>query len=282
MTTIQHSRHLCEVAEEAARAVRDPLLEAFRSNMSISFKRDLHDAVTVHDKAAEEVIIRTIMEQEPDSSIVGEEGGMIGHGSVEWHVDPIDGTSNFSRGLALWCVSIAAVVDGEVVAAVIFDPVADDLFSADLSGAFRNGDRLHSAAAAQARRSTVVGSYPVAIDVERDGDRAHEYHETLLREFFAVRNIGSGALCLAFVAAGWADVTFNVDTNSWDVAAGSFILEQAGGHYIGYNAGVPTKGPDKFRAPDYIAYGAGPGYPVLEDIIVTISRDRAAARRPVY
>lgn len=276
---IQQSEHLCEIAKQAALAVRGLLLKAFRSNMSISFKRDMHDAVTVHDKVAEEIIVRIIMDGEPDSTIVGEEGGLIGHGSVEWHVDPIDGTSNFSRGLALWCVSIAAVVGGEVVAAVIYDPVADDLFSADLTGAFRNGKPIHAVAAPQAEGATIVGSYPVAIDVQRDGHQAHEYHETLLREFFAVRNIGSGALCLAFVAAGWADVTFNVDTNSWDVAAGSFILEQAGGRYTGYNAGVSTQDPHKFRAPDYVGHGAGPGYPLLDDIVARISQDRAAVKQ---
>lgn len=278
MVSIERSQQLTEIAKRAAYAVREQLLEAFRSHMEVSFKRDAHDIVTAYDKAAETVITEVIFELEPDSAIVGEEGGLNGNGAVEWHVDPIDGTSNFARGLALWCVSIAATVDGRVVAAVIYDPTAGQMFSADLTGAFLNGARLNAVAAPEARRATIVGSYPVAIDIERDGERAHKYHERLLADFFAVRSLGSGALCLAYVAAGWSDATFNVDTNSWDVAAGSFILEQAGGRYVGYLSGEPTEDGSKYLAPDYIGVGAGADYPQLEAIVSTISKDRSAAR----
>src|SRR5690606_35177335 len=125
-------------------------------------KRDARDVVTVHDKNAEKSISAYIFEHEPDSRILGEEGGAVGEGSVAWFVDPIDGTSNFIDGIAVWCVSVAAAVDGEVVAAAILDPMADDLFAADLDGAWLNGRTLRSAAAATEAEATLITGYPNA------------------------------------------------------------------------------------------------------------------------
>ena len=110
------SAHLAEVAATAARAVEDDLRTAFRSGVEIGYKRDAHDPVTVHDKAAEATIREVLMAAVPDSTVVGEEGGSHGTGRVRWYVDPIDGTANFARGLAFFCTSIGAVVDGQVVA----------------------------------------------------------------------------------------------------------------------------------------------------------------------
>src|SRR4051812_31346606 len=107
MTSIIDSARLLEAATRAALKVRDPLLAAFRSAMAVDYKVDLHDVVTVHDKQSEATIAASILSDVPDSMLLGEEGGLIGEGSIQWYVDPIDGTSNFARGLAFWCVSIA-------------------------------------------------------------------------------------------------------------------------------------------------------------------------------
>ena len=122
---------LRQTAVRAALGVGEQLRAAFRAPMQQDFKRDAHDIVTVHDREAEQAIVTTLMAEHPDGMIVGEEGGVRGEGAVQWHIDPIDGTSNFARGLAYWCVSIAAVVDGDVVAGVVFDPMAQNVFSAD-------------------------------------------------------------------------------------------------------------------------------------------------------
>lgn len=259
------SRLLGSLAERAARSVGDQLRAAFRSPMDKDFKRDAHDIVTLHDKAAEETIVKVLLSDCPDSVIVGEEGGTRGTGRVEWHIDPIDGTSNFARGIALWCVSIAAVVDDETVAGVVFDPVADNLFRADLTGAWLGDDPIRVHAADDEMRATIVSSFPNAKDTWLFGSSAFDAQARLIEAFQAVRNLGSGALNLAHVAAGWADATMGFYTNSWDIAAGGFILQQAGGRFYALERGLPTE--PYFSAPDYYAIGGDMSYETLSTMM---------------
>lgn len=266
---MEESASLRETAARAARSVKEQLLSAFRVPMEKSFKRDRHDIVTEHDKASEKHIISVLFDDVPDSTIIGEEGGTQGDGRVHWHIDPIDGTSNFSRGIDSWCVSIAAVIDAEVVAGVILHPCSGDLFSADLSGAWLNGTRMASAAAEDELDATIVSSFPNAKDLGLFGTDAMAAQMRLIKSFQAVRNLGSGAMNLAHVAAGWADATMGFSTNSWDIAAGLFILEQAGGKFYAYRNGTATA--PKFLASDYFAVGSGGTYPTLRSVVETCS-----------
>lgn len=263
------SNKLRTLAIDAAVSVRDDLLSVFRAPMRKEFKRDLHDIVTEHDQAAEKMISSILIRGCPDSTVIGEEQGKQGHGSVEWHVDPIDGTSNFSRGLPSWCVSIGAVVDHQTCAGVIFHPVSGDIFSADLTGAWLNDDPLVSSAAVEQIDATIVSSFPNAKDTGLFGQDAMSMQYSLLEDFQAVRNLGSGALNLAYVAAGWADATMGFQTNSWDICAGTFILEQAGGTFHGYRSGVPVN--PSYLASDYFAIGAGGDYSTLRTAIESYS-----------
>lgn len=266
---INESDCLRKTAEEAALSVGPLLMAAFRSVMDLDFKRDMHDIVTVHDRASEEQIASVILAAVPGSTLVGEEGGSRGAGRVHWYVDPIDGTSNFARGIALWCVSIAAVIEGRVVAGVIYNPVAGEVFSADLNGAWLNNQPLFARASGDELAATIVSSFPNAQDLELFGTEALNVHATLLHDFQAVRNLGSGALNLAHVAAGWADATMGFATQPWDVAAGVLILEQAGGTYYGYSTGA-LKSPS-FLSPDYFAVGRGADYPTLRRLVENLS-----------
>lgn len=261
------------VAIDAARSVGPQLLAAFRSTMRKEFKRDVHDIVTVHDRAAERIIVSAIRQAEPDSAIVGEEGGASGEGRITWYIDPIDGTSNFARGIALWCVSIAAAIDGRPIAGVVYDPVAGNVFSADLTGAWLGETPLRAQASAEELGATIVSSFPAAIDVRMFGDDALSAHRLLLENFQAVRNLGSGALNLAHVAAGWADATMGFATSPWDVAAGLLILEQAGGRFRAYVHGEQHEPPQ--LGEDYFGVGEGADYPTLRAVIETLSRRRA-------
>ncbi|MEV4259455.1 inositol monophosphatase family protein, partial [Spirillospora sp. NPDC049652] len=134
MTDPAAARELQRIAETAARAPADRLRTAFRSRPAVQTKRDFHDPVTEHDRAAEETIRAVLARCAPASVVVGEEGGTQGgglpggegggqDGEVRWYVDPIDGTANFAAGLPFFCTSVAAVVDGEVVAGAVYDPV---------------------------------------------------------------------------------------------------------------------------------------------------------------
>lgn len=265
MNAEHESQSLRATAITAALSVERQLLAAFRTTMHLAFKRDVHDIVTVHDRASEQHIVSVILAEVPDSTMVGEEDAESGTGRVQWYIDPIDGTSNFSRGIAFWCVSIAAVIDERIVAGVIFDPVSGELFSADLTGAWLGKERLGSRASTDKLGATIVSSFPGARDLQLFGAEALAAHGTLLTGFQAVRNFGSAALCLSHVAAGWADATMGFSTSPWDVAAGILILEQSGGNYTGYSHGLMDR--PSFLAPDFLAIGAGGEYPTLRGVV---------------
>lgn len=256
-------------AEAACRSVAPQLLAAFRSDMAITTKRDAHDVVTVHDRAAEVTITASLTASFPGSVVLGEEGGSTGDARLRWIVDPIDGTANFARGLAYWCVSIAAELDGVVVAGAVYDPVADHMFAADDGGATLDGTPMRSVALPEVA-ATVLTSFPVQQDLELLGeDAAFALLRDLTLRYRHHHSTGSGALNLAHVAAGWSDVTMGFATHPWDVAAGAFVLQQAGGWFRGSVAGVPT---DRAQdAEDYVAGGGGADHRSLVERVRTLS-----------
>ena len=262
---VLESSNLRSLARHAARQAAEYLLGAFRTPMEKEFKRDAHDIVTLHDKIAEETIVQCLKSEYPESVIIGEEGGTRGTGRVEWHIDPIDGTSNFARGIAFWCISIAAVIEERPVAGVVYDPVAHNLFQADLTGAWLGDVPIRVQASEREIGATIVSSFPNAKDTWLFGVSAFDAQARLIKNFQAVRNLGSGALNLAHVAAGWADSTMGFYTNSWDIAAGGFILQQAGGSFYGMEAGRLVE--PYFMAPDYYAVGGPVEYTTLGQVV---------------
>ncbi|MBF4636012.1 inositol monophosphatase [Agreia pratensis] len=251
---------LVRLAENAARTAAPALIAGFRSEMDISFKRDAHDVVTKYDREAERVISEVLQSGAPGSQILGEETGSSGEARLRWIIDPIDGTANFARGLAYWCVSIAAEVDGEVVAGVVLDPMADHLFAAADGEATLDGTPMRSASASD-DRSTLLTSFPNQHDVDLLGDAAFELLAQITNDYQHHHSTGSGALNLAHVAAGWSDATMGFDTSPWDVAAGAHILRRAGGNYAGFREGVAVDRPQESL--DYVATGAGGDHSAL-------------------
>lgn len=243
---------LARVAEKAALSVGDQLRAAFRSRPELDFKRDRHDPVTEHDRAAEATIREVILAAVPDSRIVGEEGGAVGTGTVDWYVDPIDGTANFASGLPFFCTSVAAVAGGEVVAGAVYDPVRDDLFTAGPAGAFHNGTPLISAGATKETEGLLVTSYPSPRELRADGDVALTRLGRFITEFRTTRRPGSAALTLAHVAAGWVDVALGLSVSPWDLAAGVLLVKRAGGRFLGLR---PVGSPDapSWQGPGYLA-----------------------------
>lgn len=265
--TDYNSTALMDIAMGAARDVAPMLLNAFRSDMHIALKADIHDLVTEYDGASERRIKEILFEAHPESAIVGEEDGTTGEAQLTWYIDPIDGTSNFARGIAFWCVSIGVTVDGVRVAGAVYDPVGDLMFHADASGAYLNGEQLHATGYTEPERATMLAHFPMPADLDADEHFALTEYATLLRAYSAIRNKGSGALSLAHVAAGWSDATLNFGTNSWDVAAASFILEQAGGRYLAYSQGEQVSGPGTFLIPHYVGVVADADLSVLDPIM---------------
>lgn len=185
------------------------------------------DLVTDLDREAEAAIAGELRRRFPDHDLVGEESGGRAGAEYVWHVDPIDGTTNFVHGLPGFCVSVALARHGRPVAGAVYDPTADELFSARLgAGARANGRPLRvEATAALGEGLFGTGIPPV-----------HPGQDFALRSLAAValrarnvRNIGSAALHLAYVAAGRLTGFWEPALHAWDCAAGVLLVREAGG-----------------------------------------------------
>lgn len=274
---VELSRQLRDVAVRAAASVQDTLLAAFRSPMRAETKADFHDLVTIHDKETERRLTEFVRREVPDSRVVGEEGGSTGDGAIEWYIDPIDGTSNFARGLAFWCVSIGAVVSGRIVAGAVFDPVSGQMFSADLCGACCNDTPIRSRALPSEREAVLITGYPVERDFRHDGRAGALAHfAELAAGFSTLRRPGSAALSICHVAAGWCDAAAGFGVNPWDVTASILILKQAGGTYRALRLGKVAADVPDYMCPGYVALGEGADYPTLMRVAEAIDASRSA------
>ncbi|GGB67533.1 inositol monophosphatase [Knoellia flava TL1] len=273
------SIRLREVAEHVAAEATAYLMSAFRKPMAVEHKGGPHDLVTEHDLASERILRNGLLAAEPGSAFVGEEGGRSGAGRVTWHVDPIDGTVNFSHGLAHWCVSIGAAVDGEVVAGVVAAPALGEVYAADLTGVTVNGTPAGPRRLDRELDSLVIGTFPRGVDLEANGDDALVESGRLVRAYGAVRTLGSGALGLAHVATGRADATFDLHTNSWDVAAGALMVRLGGGRYLGCDDGVVDEDPrTSWLRRAYWATASDVEHPTLAATVTRLTRAQASAR----
>jgi myo-inositol-1(or 4)-monophosphatase len=223
------SSHLLGIAVGAARDAGS-YFKPFAGRITYDEKKGFFDPVTECDRESERRIVERIFREHPDSTIVGEEGGQQGGGAVHWYVDPIDGTNNFVAGIPFFCVSIAAAVGDKLLAGVVYDPSHDELFAASTAGATLNGEPIRCSGSTTDSGSTLLCEQPRS-GRPVDPDELERFGR-ILRPFRAVRRIGSTALHLAYVAAGRADATYGIGTNSWDIAAGVLLVQQAGGRFL--------------------------------------------------
>ena len=189
------------------------------------------DFVSEVDRAAEAAIVETILGAYPDHAILAEEGTAKGaNADAEnlWIIDPLDGTTNFLHGFPQYCVSIALQHKGQVTQGVIYDPVRNDLFTATRGrGAFLNERRIRVSKRDHLRDCLVGTGFPF-----RDGSYLDTYLQmmkTMIEQTAGLRRPGAAALDLAYVAAGFYDGFWEVGLNAWDVAAGSLLVQEAGG-----------------------------------------------------
>lgn len=185
------------------------------------------DLVTAADKASEALIVDGILAERPDDGVLGEEGNdIVGTSDVRWIIDPIDGTTNYVYGIEAFCVSIAAEVDGVVVAGVVHDPVRLVDWVATLGGgAYRDGVRLQVGTPPPLERALVATGF--GYDAGRRRDQARILY-SLLPEVRDIRRFGAAALDLCAVAEGRVDAYYERGLNAWDLAAGALIATEAG------------------------------------------------------
>lgn len=220
------------IALEAGGLLRD----FYRKGVAAEYKGDV-DLVTEADRASEKLIVERLHVAFPGHGVYGEEGTRSHlESEFRWYVDPLDGTTNFAHGFPVFCVSMGleqrrgdavAGQDGEIVAAVIYDPLRDELFTAEKGkGAYLNGAPIHASRTGNLAEALVATGFPSR--KRHDSPNIHFYQEFTLRSH-GVRRAGSAALDLAYIACGRMDAYWEFNLNPWDTGAGSLLVTEAGG-----------------------------------------------------
>jgi len=196
-----------------------------RAALSIENK-GVQDVVSEADRNCEELIVAALTRHFPEDGFLGEEGGLRSEGKLIWVVDPIDGTDNFLRGIPFWCVSIGLVADRQALLGYIYNPVTEELFSAVKGGgAFLNGEAIRVSDTADVERARIC----LGFSYRRPVAPHARVVKALLDAHCEYSRLGSGALGVAYTAAGRFDAYWEHHINAWDVAAGLAIVSEAGG-----------------------------------------------------
>jgi myo-inositol-1(or 4)-monophosphatase len=220
---------------EIAREAGTLLMGYFDQHIKIEYKGEA-DLVTAADRASEKLIRERIRQRWPGHDILGEEEGLVDTGSeYRWYVDPLDGTTNFAHGFPVFCVSMALEYKGKRIAAVIYDPTRDEMFTAEQgSGAYLNQQRIHVSKVARLAEALVATGFPS--HKRHKNPNIYFYHQITLHTH-GVRRAGSAALDLCCVACGRFDGFWEFNLNPWDTAAGVLIVEEAGGKVTNFAGG---------------------------------------------
>jgi myo-inositol-1(or 4)-monophosphatase len=252
-----------DVAVEAARAAGAIQRERYRSSFRVHNKGAV-DLVTEVDLACEEAIRSVLARRAPGTAVLGEEEGLRGGGANRWIVDPLDGTTNYAHGYPVFCVSVAWEEGGAVRLGVVYDPLRDELFTAEQGkGSSCNGAPAQVSAASSLERSLLATGFPYDRGTH---PRNYDEFRALTQATRGVRRGGSAALDLAYVACGRLDGFWEPGLKPWDLAAGCLLVTEAGGTVTDY-------GGQPFTSYDDVVASNGRLHP-------TLLASLAAARSP--
>jgi myo-inositol-1(or 4)-monophosphatase len=213
--------------EQLARKAGEIVREGFDRQHTISYKGVI-DLVTEVDRASEDFLLGEIRRRWPGGTIMSEESGLTqGESDHLWYVDPLDGTVNYAHRVPIFSVSIACARTGRIDLAAVYDPMRDEMFSAERgAGAHMNGEAMRVSTATELQKSLLVTGFPYdAWDSERDN---FDNFVRISKMTQGVRRLGSAALDAAWVGAGRFDGFWEISLNAWDIAAGGLIAEEAG------------------------------------------------------
>src|SRR3954463_5618248 len=219
--------NVAPIAREAGKL----LMTYFEQRIGFTYKGDV-DLVTEADKASEKFIVERLRSAFPHHDIVGEEGTRDATGSeFRWYVDPLDGTTNFAHGYPVFCVSMGLVYNGGLVAAILYDPTRDEMFTAEKgTGTELNGKPIHVSTTTTLSESILGTGFPS--HKRHKNPNIHFYHQLTLRSH-GIRRGGSAALDLTYVACGRFDGYWEFFLNPWDTAAGVLLVKESGGTVTG-------------------------------------------------
>jgi myo-inositol-1(or 4)-monophosphatase len=229
---------MLNIAIRAARVAGNIIAKGFENQSELMVEaKGSNDFVTRIDKEAEQAIISKIQQSFPEHSFVGEEGGVVeGDNDFKWIIDPLDGTTNFIKGIPHFAVSIALMHKGRLDQAVVFDPIRGELFTASKgAGAQLNGFRIRASKAKELDQSILATAFPF-----KDKTSLPAFMDSFGKIFAQagdVRRCGSAALDLAYVAAGRYDGYWESAIKPWDIAAGELLVRESGGLVTDLNGG---------------------------------------------
>ena len=216
-----------ETAADIAREAGALIANYLERHIGFELKGDF-DLVTEADRASEKLIVERLKSHYPSHAIVAEEGGgQEGSSEYRWYVDPLDGTTNFAHGFPAFNVTMGLERAGELIAGVVFDPVRNEMFTAELgSGAYLNQHRIQVSKVPRIESSLVATGFPSR--KRHENVNVHFYYQLAMLSH-GVRRAGSAALDLSYVACGRLDAFWEFGLNPWDIAAGVLMIREAGG-----------------------------------------------------
>lgn len=234
-----------KITKVIARASSKISLEGFSKNpgterrlTATQAKSSFRDLVTIYDKKVEDFLLEELQKVFPNDLYVGEESSY-GKGSQEnlgdgllWVIDPIDGTTNFSRSFPYFCTTLCLMHKQQktntLLLAVTYDPVRDEMFSAANSqGAFLNDEKISVSSVQDLQHSLLVTGFSSQVSTKNEAP--FKRFQNLTQKTLGVRRLGSAAMDLAYVAVGRLDAYWEYELNAWDVAAGALLVREAGG-----------------------------------------------------
>lgn len=217
---------LAEV-ESLARNAGAILRDGYSKDHEISYKGEI-DLVTEADHASEAYLLNEIKTRFPGGHILAEESGSIGGSNEDvWYIDPLDGTVNYAHHIPMFAVSIAFASKGVLTLGAVYDPMRDEMFSAEKDqGAFLNGKQIRASKTTELKKSLLVTGFPY--DTWHTPRNNFDYFIKLAKMSQGVRRLGSAALDGCYVAAGRFDGFWELSLKAWDVAAAGLIAREAG------------------------------------------------------
>ena len=231
-------KNLCfqvqKITKDVGKFIRDEREKISSDNIEI---KSVSSLVTYVDKNAEKQIVDALQELIPDSGFIAEEGTATSNNEkYKWFVDPLDGTTNYIHGITPYSVSIGLSEDEVLVLGVIYDIDRNEMFYAwKDSPAYVNGKEIKVATAVKAEDTLIGTGFPY-YNLEKT-DLYIDAMKELMKKTRGIRRLGSAAIDLAYVAAGRFDAFFEHALHAWDLAAGVFIVQQAGGKISDFNGG---------------------------------------------
>ncbi len=262
---------LLTVARQAASAGSAEVMKGWNRPMDVRHKGAV-DLVTQYDKASERRIFEIIRQARPHDALIAEEGARVtGDSDISWLIDPLDGTTNFSHGLPLFGVSVAALHKGIPVAGVVSLPALGWVFHAGRGmGSYMNETRLSVSTVSSLPDALAVTGFPYSR--RKQAARISRYVEHFLTRVQGLRRLGAAAVDLCLVARGWLDVFWEFELNAWDLAAGIIILQEAGGRITDWQGGSV----EQVLASGQVAASNG----LLHNQLVTTLQDMVARDGP--